>query len=114
MLCRFSRSGEEPSLALVFQPEALAVDTDNDRVVQDTIEHCDGEHAITGEGGIPTAESKIGSEDPRATFVPLRHDLEEQVRLLAAHRQIADLVDDQQPVGVDRAMHRLAVAALAL
>jgi hypothetical protein len=40
--------------------------------------------------------------------------LEEQVGLLAAHRQIADLVDDQQFVGVDRAVHDLTIAALAL
>jgi hypothetical protein len=38
-------------------------------------------------------------------------DLEEQMGLLAAHRQIADLIEDQQPAGVDRAMHDLAVVA---
>jgi len=44
----------------------------------------------------------------------LRHDLEEQVGLLAAHRQIADLVDDRQPVSVDCAMHGLPVTTLPL
>jgi len=34
--------------------------------------------------------------------------------LLAGHRQIADFVDNQQPVCIDRAMHDLAIAALAL
>ena len=41
-------------------------------------------------------------------------DLEEQVGLLVVHRQIADLVDYQQPVGVDCAMHGLAIMALTL
>lgn len=58
-------------------------------------EHRHGEHAVAGEGGIPTAESEIRSEDHRAAFVALRHNLEEQVGLLTAHRQIAYLVDDQ-------------------
>jgi hypothetical protein len=49
-----------------------------------------------------------------APFVALRHHLEEQVGLLAAHRQIADLVEDQQFVSADRAMHGLSVTALAL
>lgn len=34
--------------------------------------------------------------------------------LFAAHRQIADLIDDYQLVGIDGAMHDRAVAALAL
>jgi hypothetical protein len=64
--------------------------------------------------GVQTAEGKIRSQDHRAALVTPRHDLEEQVGLLACHRQVADLIDDQKLVGVDRAMHDLAVAALAL
>jgi hypothetical protein len=33
---------------------------------------------------------------------------------MMAHLQIADLIDDQQPVGIDRTMHRLAVTVLTL
>jgi hypothetical protein len=69
---------------LVFEPEAVAVDADHDRVVQDAIEHRRSEHAVASESGIPTAEGEIRSEDHRAAFIALRHDLEEQAGLLAA------------------------------
>src|SRR5271156_4270070 len=114
MLGGFSRSGEQPSLPLVLESEALAVDADNDRVMQYAVEHRRSEHCVTGESGIPTAEGEVRSEDHRAAFIALRHDLKEQVGLLAAHRQIADLIDDQQLVGVDCAMHGLSVTALTL
>src|SRR5271165_593631 len=107
-------SREHARLTFVFESEALAVDADDDRVVQDTIEHRGGEHAVAGESAIPTAEGKIRSENHRTAFIALRHDLEEQVGLLAAHRQIAYLIDDQQLVCVDCAMHGLAVTALTL
>src|ERR1700688_748869 len=61
-----------------------------------------------------TAEGEIRSEYHRTALVATCDDLEEQIGLLATHRQIADLVNDQQLVGVDRAMHDLAIAALAL
>lgn len=46
-----------PCLALVLEPEALAVDTDDYRVVRDPIEHRDGEHAVTRAGSILTAKA---------------------------------------------------------
>ena len=54
------RSGEHPSLALVFEPETLAVDADDDRVVQDAIEHRQGEHA--GAGGMRASLDNIARE----------------------------------------------------
>ena len=57
----------ESCFSLVLQSEALAVDVDDDRVVQDAIEHRRGEHAVAGERAVPTAEGEIGSEDqPRS------------------------------------------------
>ena len=50
----------------------------------------------------------------RAALVAPRHHLEEQIGLLPSHRQITDLIDDQKPVGIDRAMHHLPIAALPL
>jgi hypothetical protein len=70
--------------------------------MQYAVEHRRSEHCVAGESGVPTAEGEVRSEDHRAALVALRHDLEEQVGLLAVHGQIADLVDDQQLVGVDR------------
>jgi hypothetical protein len=61
--------------------------------MEDAIEHRHGEHAVASESTIPTAESEIRSEDHRAAFVALGNDLNEEIGLLAGHRQIADLVD---------------------
>ena len=61
MLGRFGWSREESGSALVLEPKALAVDVDDDRVVQDPIEHRHGEHAVAGEGTVPAAEGKIRS-----------------------------------------------------
>ena len=56
LLGDFAWSSEQPSLALVLESEALAVDADDDRVVQDAIEHCRGEDAVAGEGGVPVCQ----------------------------------------------------------
>jgi hypothetical protein len=54
---------KQSGFAFVLKPEAFATDVDDNRVVQDTIEHRRSEHAVAGESGIPTAEGKIRSED---------------------------------------------------
>ena len=95
------------SLSLKLSPLMLTMV----RVVKDAIEHRGGEHAVAGEGAFPAAEGEIRGEDRHDALVAARDDLEEQIGLLAGHRQIADLTEDQQPVGVDRAMHDLAIAA---
>ena len=48
MLHRF---GQDTRFALVLKSEALAVDADNDRVVQDPVEHRHSEHGVAGESG---------------------------------------------------------------
>ncbi len=48
MLGGFSRSSEEAGLALVLESETLAIDADDDRVMQDAIEHRHGQHAVAG------------------------------------------------------------------
>ena len=48
---------------LVFESEALAIDTDDDRVVQWAIEHRASKHAVAGEGSIPNAEGQVLAED---------------------------------------------------
>jgi hypothetical protein len=50
MLC-VGRRREQSSPALVLKSEALATDADDDRMVQDTVEHRHGEYAVAGEGG---------------------------------------------------------------
>jgi pimeloyl-ACP methyl ester carboxylesterase len=99
------RRAEHAGLALVLESEAFAIDADDYRVMEDPIEHRDSEYAVAGEGAVPAAEGEIRSEDHRAALVALRHDLEEQVGLLAAHRQVADLVDDQSPMMFIKNVH---------
>jgi hypothetical protein len=53
----------------------LSVDADYNRVVEDSIKHRDGQHAVAGERAIPTGEGEVRSEDHRAAFVALRYDL---------------------------------------
>ena len=72
-------------------------------MVQDAIGHRPVQHAVAGEGTVPAAEGQVRSEDHRAALVATHDDLEEQIGLFAAHRQIADLVEDQRPIGVDLA-----------
>ena len=55
---------------LVLQSEGVAIDVDDDEVVKDPIEHRDGEHAVAGEGAIPTAEGD-GQSDA-STALPFR------------------------------------------
>src|SRR5260221_5590160 len=86
---------EQSGLALVLESEALAVDADDGGVVKDAIKHRGGEYAVAGEGAIPTAEGEIRCQDQRAALVAPREHLEEQICLLAAHRQITDLLEDQ-------------------
>ena len=57
-------------------------------------------------------EVEVGRHDRRAALVPRRHDLEEQVRLVAGERQVADLVDDQQRVPAET-LHQVGQAVLA-
>jgi hypothetical protein len=59
---------KQSGFAFVLKPGAFAIDVDDNRVVQNTIERRRREDAIAGESGIPTAEGKIRSEDHRAAF----------------------------------------------
>jgi hypothetical protein len=58
--------------------------------------------------------SQIRSEDHRTALVTAGDDLKEEIGLLAAHRQIADLVHDQSFATADGVVHDLAIAPSAL
>jgi hypothetical protein len=62
MLCASSWSREQSCFALALEPIAFAIDADDSRVVKDAVEHRRGEHAVAGEGAIPTSEGEIRSE----------------------------------------------------
>ena len=106
--------GQDASAPLVLEPVAFAGDLHDRRVVQDPIEHGGGEHGVGCERVIPAPEAEVRGQHQRALFVAPRHDLEEQVGLFAAERQITDLVDDQQLGCSHDPVHHLLDAPLSL
>ena len=81
---------------LVFETIALARDLHDGCVMQDAVKHGGRQHGVVGEGFVSAAEAEVRRQDHRALFIRAGNNLEEQVRLFAPERQIADLVDDQQ------------------
>jgi len=53
--------GEQAGFAFVFESKALAIDADDNRVVQDPIEHRHSEYAVAGEGRSAGRTSTSGS-----------------------------------------------------
>lgn len=63
----------------------------------------------------PLRKRQIAGQDHRTTpFITFGHDLEEVIGLLAGQRQIADLIDDQQPRPQHAVAHYGVVAILPL
>ena len=59
MLIGFDRSSQQPGLALVLESEAVAINTDDDRAVQDTVEYRRGEYTVVRESASPAITSPI-------------------------------------------------------
>jgi hypothetical protein len=75
----FSRSGEQFRLAFVPESEALAINADDDRVVEDAIEHRHSEHTVAGEGSLARLPRQCGVPSGQAAepefFAQLNHTL---------------------------------------
>lgn len=84
-------------LALLFQSVAVSFDLDDVGVVQDAVEHRCSQCGVAAEGFIPLRKRKVAGQDHRAALVALGDDLEEVASLIPRERQIADLIDDEQP-----------------
>ena len=65
--------------------------------MDDAVDHRGGD-GLVAEDAAPAAEGQVGCEDQRGVFVAAGHELEEQVRGVLLEGQVADLVDDDQPV----------------
>ena len=89
----------------MFEAVTFSRDRHDVCVVQQPIEQRRRQRCILREGRVPLTERQVARDDQTAALVQRRDDLEEQVRLLPGHWQIADLVDDQQPVRLDRPVH---------
>ena len=64
-------------------------------MVEQTIEDRGGQHLVPEDLAL-VDETLVGSDDEAGALVTACHLAEEQVGFLAAHRQVAELVDDQQ------------------
>jgi transposase len=74
--------------------------------MQDAIQHPRSEHGIAGERFIPAAECQVRGKDHRSLLVTPCHQLEEQVRLLAAERIAEALYIDADTVREYRRLYK--------
>src|SRR5262252_1025599 len=76
---------------------ALALDDHGVDVVQDAVEDGGGKRAVVVEDLRPVLVGTVGGDHHRRAFVAPADDLEQQIGAVLVDRQIAKLVDDQQP-----------------
>ena len=92
-------------LALVLAPVGLTGNRHDVGVMQQAVEqrcrHC----CNLRKRGVSLPKGQIARHDQAALFVKCSDDLEEQIGLLTVHPQIANLIDDEQPLRLDRAVH---------
>lgn len=88
---RFEQSG----LEFFPKSEAFSFDVDRDRMIKQAVEDRAGDHGIA-EDLAPGAEALVAGDDDRTTLVAARDQLEEEISAVAIHRQVADLVANQQ------------------
>ena len=74
-------------------------------MMQQAIEQRCGQRRILSKGAVPLPERQVAGHNQAALFVFGGDHLEEQVGLLAVHRQVTDFVDDQQPIGANDPVH---------
>ena len=73
--------------------------------MQQAIQQRGGERRILGKGGVPLPERQVAGHNQAALFIACRDHLEKQVCLLPVHWQVANLVNNQQAVSIDRPVH---------
>ncbi len=83
-------------------------------MVQQPIQHRGCQGGIAGKRVGPLAERQVRGQDHRPFLIALRHHLKEQVRFLASERQVADLIDHQQPWTEDGAVEVFLQPPLSL
>src|SRR5262245_27777289 len=86
----------EAGFELVLQPVGVATDVDGDGMVEHTVEDRGGDHAIAKDVA-PAPKALVAREDHRTPLVTAADELEEEVGPGTVDREIANLVDHQQP-----------------
>lgn len=89
----------------MLEPVALAGDGHDVGMMQQPVQQRGRQRRVLRKCGVPLPERQVARHDQAALFVQRRDHLEEQVGLLAVHRQIADFVDNEQAVGFDGPVH---------
>ena len=89
----------------MLQPIAFPGNRHDVRMVQQPVEQGRGQRRILREGRVPLPERQVAGHDQAAAFIQGCDHLEEQVCLFPVHRQVTYLVDDQEPICLDRAVH---------
>ena len=81
---------------VVSEPVGGAVEGDDDAAVQESVEHGCGDGGVA-EDLAPGSDGPVRGDHDRGLQVALVDDLEQRGGGLAAQRQVAELVDDQEP-----------------
>ena len=66
-------------------------------MVDDPVDHCGGD-GLVAEHATPGRERQVRGQDQRGVFVARRHELEHEIRGVLFEGEVADFVDDDQPV----------------
>jgi len=83
-------------------------------MVQKPGQRCRCQRGIATEGLFPFPKAQIRRQDDRVRLISFGYDLEDQIRLSLAERELADLVDNQQPRAEDAPLEASIVAPLPL
>ena len=82
----------------MLQPVTFTRDRHDVRMVQQPIQQSSGQCRVLSERRVPPPKRQVAGHDQATAFVQGGDHLEEQVDLLTIHRQVANLVNDQQAV----------------
>ena len=96
--------------AVSSQDRLRSVGVEHHGPVQQPVEHRGGDHRVV-EDLSPGGDAQVGGQRDGAFEVPLGDDLEQRGGALGGHRQVAHLVDDQEP-GAGEEPHGGGPAAL--
>src|SRR5215475_4980216 len=87
---------DEAGLQFLLEPVRVAADVERHRVMEEPIEDRGGDYPVA-EHIAPSGEALVAGDDHRPALVAVADQLEEEVRAQPIDRQVANLVDDQQP-----------------
>ena len=80
-----------------FETVRLAFDVNNGAVMEDTVQDSGGDGDV-GKDLVPLGEGLIGSEDSGGLLIASGNQLEEEIRSLNVHREIADFINNEHSV----------------